>query len=223
MKLRYNTINSRKFEAHWLVINEVKPHSNVLDIGCATGYIAKELRKKDCKVWGIEIDKGAAKIAESIIEKVYVGDIKDVASFNLQRNFFDYILLQDVIEHIVDIEPILVSLKKYIKKDGRIIISTPNIANISSRLQLVLGKFEYTETGIMDRTHVHFYTKKTLLNLLEKMKYIIEKIDYSSDFGQIPLLGRYLRHTPKVVQYKVTQMFPTLLGIQFIIVSKPIV
>lgn len=220
MKLRYKKYNRRGYESHFLVYSLIGPYTNVLDLGCATGYFGKQLKEKNCRVWGVEIDQNAAKIALKYLEKVYTEDIKNISKMELKKSFFDYILLLDVIEHISDSEQIIKDLKKYLTKNGKIIISTPNIAHISIRQSLLFGKFEYTETGIMDRTHVHFFTKSSLIDLINKLNYKIEKIEYSADFGQIPYIGRFLRHLPKVIQFNITNLFPTLLGVQFIVVLK---
>ena len=220
MKLRYNTYNKRNYESHALVYSLIDPFSKVLDVGCATGYFGKQLKQKNCKTWGIEIDEKSAEIAKKNLEKVYVEDVKKISKTSLKKHFFDYVLLLDVIEHMTDSEAIFNELKKYLNKKGRIIISTPNIAHITVRIALLFGKFNYTDVGIMDRTHVHFYTRESLLKLLRKTNLKIEKMEYSADFGQIPYLGRFLRHIPKIIQYNITRLFPTLLGVQFIVEVK---
>ncbi len=217
-KLKYITFNSRPYESHLLVLSQIAPDSRVLDIGCATGYFAKELQKKNCMVWGIEMNPIAANKARKYLEDIFINDVKDIDKLNLKKHFFDYILLLDVIEHISEIDPIIDALKKYLSKNGRLIISTPNIAHISVRLGLFKGQFNYTQTGILDRTHVHFYTRQTLLELLKKHRYGVELLDYSADFGTIPKMGRFLRHVPKIIQFYITKLFPTLLAVQYIVV-----
>lgn len=220
MKSRYNTFNPRKYESHALIYSFIYPNSTILDIGCATGYMAQELQKKKCKTWGIDIDENAVNKAKHYLEKGYIASIDDINTLGLKKNFFDYILLQDVLEHIVDGEAALECLKKYLKKDGKILISTPNIAHITPRLNLLCGKFDYTDTGVMDKTHVHFYTRNSLVELLKRLHIRIDDIKYSADFGQIPFFGRYLRHIPKIVQYAITSTFPTLLGVQIVVICQ---
>ena len=79
-KYKYNQFNNHEFESHMLVLNAIKSGSKVLEIGCATGYFSKELVKKNCEVWGIEIDKSAAKIA-----KKYLRDILKNTNYNEQH------------------------------------------------------------------------------------------------------------------------------------------
>lgn len=218
--LRYHVFNERPFESHAIVYNLIRGQTNILDIGSATGYVGEHLKKKGCHVWGIEIDPQAAKVSRSHLEKVYIGDVKEIQKMPIREHFFDYILMQDVLEHIRDSKGVLRSLQKYLKKGGAIIISTPNIAHVSIRLRLLCGKFVYEETGIMDKTHVHFFTQKTLYQYVKSEGYTIEAMDFSADFGQLIKVGKFLRRIPKVWQHFLTTQFPQLLAVQFIAVCK---
>ncbi len=238
--MKYTTFNLTPFETHMLVYERIKSGSDVLDVGCATGYFAKELMKKNCKVWGIDWDKNAIKEAKKYCEEVYMVDLERIsdpstirgvmasqvqpATSEVSSGFlpfkkkFDYILLLDVIEHIKNPESVLNILKKYLKKNGKIIVSTPNIAFISIRLSLLFGKFNYQKMGIMDENHIHFYTKKTLLELINKCGLKLLELDTASGFSQITKIGKYLNYIPKYWQYKITKIFDTLLGYQFVAV-----
>lgn len=220
MKLRYNQLNLRKYEAHAIILSIIEPHSKVLDLGCASGYIGKYLKiEKKCEIWGIEQDKNLAVKARKIMKRVFIKDLRNINNLNINTKF-DAILLADVVEHITFYDQLLRSIKKYMKSGGKLIISTPNIANISIRWNLFLGKFNYSEKGILDKTHVHFFTKNSLLYTLRSHGYKIESIDYSADFGQIPIFGRILKFIPKNIQYKITTVFNTILSIQFIVVCR---
>lgn len=216
---KYTTLNTRPYEAHAIIYSIINKGTTLLDIGSATGYFAKVLKQKKCIVWGIELDSQAANKSQKYLKHVFTGNIDNLETFRLPHGFFDYILLMDIIEHITNTEGILPRLKQYLKTEGKIIISTPNIAHISIRLNLLFGNFNYTKIGILDESHVHFYTKKTLNNLLKKSNYSIEKTLYSTDFGQIPLFGRYLRYIPKKIQYVITKIFNTLFAVQFIVIA----
>lgn len=216
--MKYTRFNNIPYEAHRLIYDKIENGSNVLDVGCATGYFAKKLKEKKCNVWGIEIDSSASQKAKKYCEKVFVGDIEKEKSLPFQKHFFDYILLMDILEHLKNPSSALRIFKPYLKKDGKIIISVPNVAFLSIRLALLRGKFAYQELGIMDATHLRFFTKKTLLEMIEKTGLRIEEVDVSSGFSQITFVGKYLNHIPKIWQYKITKLFPTLLGYQFIII-----
>lgn len=217
MELKYIKFNPTPFETHMLVYDRIKSKSNVLDIGCATGYFAKKLQEKKCKVWGIDSDKGALAVSKKYCVATYATDIENLPSIPFRQKF-DYILLLDVIEHLKNPNRILQTTQRYLEENGRFIISTPNIAFISNRISHLAGKFEYTDIGIMDVNHVRFYTKSSLLSLLLKNRLKVEILDSASGFSQITFLGKYLNHIPKIWQYQITRLFDTLLTYQFIAV-----
>lgn len=219
MNSKYTSFNHTPYEAHWVVREKIREDSDVLDLGCASGYFAKELLQKNCRVWGIDADKGAIAEAKKYCKEVRVVDLDDFSPrFNRGGIKFDYILLLDVLEHLRNPDKLLKSLRRYLKSGGKVIISVPNIAFISLRLSHMMGKFDYQKTGIMDESHVHFYTKKTLIDLITKCGLKIIEFDVASGFSQITLIGKYLNRIPKYWQYRITRLFPTILGYQFIIV-----
>jgi hypothetical protein len=125
----------------------------------------------------------------------------------------------DVVEHINHRDELLTAVKSWLKSDGKLILTTPNIAHISIRLKLLRGDFTYTKWGILDETHVHFFTKSTLIQLFHKQGFKIEKVMGSADFGQLPILGRFARHLPKALQHQITTLWPTLFAVQWLIVT----
>lgn len=223
MKLKYNELNLKKFEAHSLVLSNIENNKRVLDLGCATGYMGAYLKNyKDCEVWGVEMEKSLFKLAKKNLDKTFNADLRDIKKLKIPKRKFDYILLADVLEHILFYDDLLMTISKFLNKKGRIIISTPNIAHISVRYNLLFGRFSYQDKGILDKTHIHFFTKNHLLETIKRAGYAIDSIEYSSDFGQLPILGKYLRYVPKVFQYKLTKLMNKLLAVQFIVVAKPI-
>lgn len=215
--MKYTQFNTRPYEAHMLVYDLVAPNSNVLDLGCATGYFARELAKKNCRVYGVDYDKQALALAKAFCYQTKILDFETMQKSDLPKKTFDSILLIDVLEHVKNAENLLLTVHHFIKPDGTLIISTPNVSHISIRLKLLGGNFDRTETGIMDRTHVQFFTKATLTELLKRTAWNLESLTVSSDFGQIPVAGRLLRHVPKSVQHTITSQLPTLLGVQTIV------
>ena len=216
MNLKYTEFNFTLYEVHTMVFSRIEERSKVLDIGCATGYFAKELQNKNCKTWGVEVDREAAKVAEKYCERVEVADLEREKKLPFKKGVFDYVLFLDVLEHARNPQEILQYSNQFLKRDGYIIISTPNIAHISMRLKLLFGNFDYEKKGIMDETHIHFYTRKTLQELIQKSGLYCSELIYSSDFGQLPYVGRFLKKIPKVYQYLITRIISTLLGVQFI-------
>lgn len=215
--MKYTEFNQRPFEAHRMVFDLIETGSYVLDLGCATGYFAKELQKKACKVVGVDVEKSALKIAKQYCDKVIESDFEKINEVPIPKKSFDYILLLDVLEHLKKGEELLASIHQYLKPGGQLILSTPNIAHLSVRFNLLCGNFDYADLGIMDRTHVHFYTKKTLVDVLIKTNWSIKLLTQTADFGQVPILGRWVRIIPKRIQFQITNLLPTSLGIQWIV------
>lgn len=216
--MKYKNFNPHPYEIHKMVYDLIKPGSSILDIGCASGYFAKELRRKKCRVTGIDIDAEALNEAKKYCEKVILCNLDLLDNKTLPNQKFDYILALDVIEHLQNYNNLLVVLRTHFTRNGRLIITTPNIAHISIRLNLLAGNFNYTEYGILDNTHVHFFTKTTLKSTLLFNDYKIEEIRETADFGQLPLVGRLFRHIPKEIQWQVTNIIPTILGVQWLAV-----
>lgn len=216
MTLKYTLFNPTPYEAHMVVWEKIKQKSRVLDVGCATGYFAQELNKKKCQVWGIERDYQASQKAKKHCQDVVIGDLEEMEKLPFKQKFFDYILLLDVLEHVKKPNKLLNLIKPYLKKNGLIIISVPNIAFLSIRLSLLFGRFEYKDSGLLDKNHLRFFTKKGLLNLIKSTKLHIKELDIASGFSQITLIGKYLNYVPKSWQYKISKKWDTLLAYQFI-------
>ena len=176
--IKYN-FSAEPTGVHMLMAKEVAPGSKVLDIGCASGYLGEFLiREKQCEVCGVEpeingykaaLDKGYKLIINQSIES----SLRDQL---LSFEKFDYILLADVLEHLVSPEEIIGQLKKFLNENGKILISLPNVAHYSIRFSLLRGNWNMSDWGILDRTHLHFYTLKTGKDFIEKGWYVVEKI-----------------------------------------------
>jgi len=167
------------------VANRLPPQSSILEVGCHTGYFSQFLMQNGHDVLGIEIDESASKVATSKGCKVLCGNIENMNVQKIIDRKFDVILLMDVVEHFVYPETILSSLKRLLEPHGKIIITGPNVAYWAVRKNLLLGMWNYSDTGIMDRTHLHFYTAATWKELLEKSGYQVVKLLPAE--GMIPL------------------------------------
>lgn len=156
---------------HLLIANEVSEGSTVLDVGCASGYLGHYLvMNKRCRVWGIEPDAASFTEAQDKGYEIIVpmGVEDGLADSRIRQLKFDYIIAADILEHLVDPESALKKLRDQLAADGKIIVSLPNVAHYSIRWLLLWGKWEMQDGGILDRTHLKFYTFKTAQLLLEK-------------------------------------------------------
>lgn len=220
MKSKYDKLNSNKYEVHQLALGLIDDKSRVLDIGCATGCFAKELKKKKCVAWGVDKDKAAIKKAAKFCQRVVIGDLDDNHPLSAPKKYFDYVIILDVIEHLLHPEIILMAIKSHLKNDGRVIISVPNIAHASIRLMLLRGEFRYTSLGILDNTHVHFYTRSTFSDLLKNAGLLVQEILPTNGMCKVPLLYKISDRLPPSWQYWLVKKIPTLFSYQFIAVAK---
>ncbi len=172
------------------IVDSVKSHSLVLDIGCSSGYLDEILvEQKTCRVIGIEPDIADAKEAEKFCEVVLREDIElDNWKQSLKDYKFDHIILADVLEHLKDPKRVLEEVKPFLKDKGTILISVPNISHISVRLELLKGEFIPEEVGILDNTHLKYFTKNTMKMLIESAGYSVAKISPSTfEFPEIKI------------------------------------
>ena len=145
----------------------------VLDVGCATGSLAQALHNdKECQVVGVEYNPRSVAVCQklNVFARVIQYDMNNftIADFAEYKGFFDYIVCADVLEHLLQPERILAELKLLLKKDGKLVISLPNVAHASIKANLLFNDFTYTDMGILDKTHLHFYTYKSIAQLLVK-------------------------------------------------------
>ncbi|MEI6088680.1 MAG: class I SAM-dependent methyltransferase, partial [Bacteroidota bacterium] len=163
--------------------DDISENSTVLDVGCSTGYYGSYIKiNKKCLVYGIEFSDDK-KEALKVLDGVYSFDLDGDWPDSIYQRKYDVVFLGDVIEHLKDPGLLLKKLLKLLKKNGRVYISTPNIAHISIRLELLGGNFEYESMGILDSTHLKYFTLSSLSNLVNKSGYDVLRIDYSlSDY-----------------------------------------
>lgn len=156
----------------------IPDNSTVLDIGCSSGNFGHELiSKKKCTVDGVELDEGDVAIAKTKLRKVYTFNIEQGSPKILHRSY-DIVYYGDVIEHLVNPVNALKNTKEILKKEGRVVFSIPNMAHMSVRMMVLAGTFEYGKTGLLDTTHLHYYTKKEIQRIFAEAGYVIEKLDW---------------------------------------------
>lgn len=152
----------------------------ILDVGCASGNFGKSIKQRqNCHITGIELKKNIAQIAQSNLDLVLSGSIEK--NIEKLQNEYDCIILADVIEHLKSPERILYNLSKKLSYNGIIIISVPNFSNYYVFEKLVYGNFNYDESGILDKTHLKFFSKINLIDLFNKLNLEITKFLYAKN------------------------------------------
>lgn len=154
---------------HAFVLDIVGYNKRVLELGCSSGYVTKALVDRGCDVVGIEVDATAAAAAEKWAQRVVVGDL-DAGTLwqELEGEEFDVITLGDVLEHLRDPLATLRAAVRHVKPSGFLAISVPNVAHGDVRIALLQGKFPYGESGLLDSTHVRFFTKSSLQDMIRQ-------------------------------------------------------
>jgi 2-polyprenyl-3-methyl-5-hydroxy-6-metoxy-1,4-benzoquinol methylase len=138
----------------------------ILEVGCGTGetgYILKQ--KLNAEVIGIELFTDAAKIASNRLDRVIIGNIETL-EFDFKQEYFDCIIFPDVLEHCINPWKVLESLKQYLKPNGITILSIPNLRYLKPLLKIIFNKFEYEKDGVLDKTHLRFFTLFTIKKML---------------------------------------------------------
>ncbi len=184
-------------DAHSLAVGAVPPGSDVLDIGCADGSMAEALGAMACRVWGIERDGDAAERARQVCEDVVVGDLEEIelrGAFHSRK--FSAVLMLDVLEHLADPGRLLGEVVHVLAPDGYAVLSVPNISHAAMRLQLLGGRFSYTDLGLLDRTHLRFFDRPGLEAMIEgsgfevvdelPVEFDIDATEIDVDLGAVP-------------------------------------
>ncbi len=197
-----------KNHSHRQIVERIPRYAYVLELGCASGEMSRLMREHcEARVFGIEKDPQSAWQAQRYCDYVFTEDLDDPHSLDaLQFEKFDVITLVDVLEHLKHPQALLERLKPFMMDESVILLSVPNVAHTSVRLELLTGDFRYEEAGILDATHLKFFTLNSLTALIERCGFAINEVNYT--WHDIPdsVISRYLRKvgieaTPHILDY----------------------
>ncbi|HKP12741.1 MAG TPA: class I SAM-dependent methyltransferase [Blastocatellia bacterium] len=148
----------------------------ILDVGCAAGELGAALKRAGAReVVGVEASAEAAAQARAKLDRVIVGDAQS-PDLPLDSAGFDVVILADVLEHLVDPWAALASFSRYLRADGRVVASIPNMRFYAVIARLVFNRWGYRESGILDRTHLRFFTWPTIKEMFEGAGLRIERV-----------------------------------------------
>lgn len=143
----------------------------ILDVGCAAGSLGAALKtRQQAELWGVEFVAGAAELAAQKLDRVIPGTIEDSLTL-LPDGYFDTIICSDVLEHLVNPWQVLAALKTKLASGGELIASIPNIRHWSVIRGLLEGHWQYRDAGILDRTHLRFFTRNDILDLFSSANF----------------------------------------------------
>lgn len=176
--MRDKKISLYFFNVRHDLIRLIPPQAErILEVGCAGGQTGKALREKGFQeIIGIEVNEEVAKIGRPHYDQLIIGDIEKI-NLPFEKDHFDCILYGDVLEHLINPWQVLKGHRAFLKKGGAIICSIPNIKHYRIIKKLVFkGKWEYTEDGIMDRTHLRFFTLDSIRTMLDEAGFEIKDL-----------------------------------------------
>lgn len=197
-KVDLDISNSSQSAAARILVDRLQPGARILDVGCAAGDLGAELISRGFEVVGIERDPAAAEVASSRLSHVHVSDIETRPLREIVEDQFDAVVFGDVLEHLVDPKSVLQSAQEILTPTGIVIASIPNIAHGSIRIGIALGQWDYTDEGLLDRTHLRFFTLKTIKELFADSGFIIDSIQATV---VDPVLGKSGDVPPEILDW----------------------
>ncbi len=198
---------------HSIALRFVGRDRRVLEIGCWSGHVTEHLVAAGNRVVGVEVDGGAAELARAFADRVHVLDLDIVRLSAVETERFDVILLGDVLEHFRDPTTVLADLVTLLEPDGRLVISVPHVGHIDVRLHLLEGRWDYQRDGLLDRTHLRWFTRASLRELLTAVGFVAVQLDpvvHELGASQLPVapalrgtdVERFVRADPDALIYQ---------------------
>lgn len=168
--------NIRSNDSWFKIYSFIPEGSKILDVGCSSGNLGKSLKSdKSAYVVGVDIDRDDVKKAKQVLDEAHEVDLESDDLSQLGK--FDIIIMADVIEHLINPEKVLEKLKPLLNKGGKLVFSIPNMANVTTRLDLLKGSFEYKDFGLLDRTHLHYYDHLEVQRVFQDSGFKVIKTD----------------------------------------------
>ena len=158
------------------IISLIPPDArHILDVGCGFGLMGRKLKEKrgDVEVIGIESEEGAINTARGNVDELIVGNIENI-KLPFEQGYFDCIVYGDVLEHLKEPWKVLKEHTRYLKKGGWCIASIPNISHYSIIKSLLNDMWEYKPSGILDESHLRFFTREGIEQMFKNAGYAIE-------------------------------------------------
>jgi SAM-dependent methyltransferase len=212
------------YSSHHIIpqlVRRLSPPGRVLDVGCDDGFAGRDLLKDGFEVWGIDRNPVTLRKAARYYQQTILADIE--SELPLPEGPFDVIIFADILEHLTNPATVFRHFTELLAPDGLVIVSVPNVAHWYVRLSLLGGRFEYADRGILDRTHVRFFTLRTARRFLEDAGFTVEALETTT--VPLPLVwgstapGRplFFLHT---LGFRVARLWKTLFAYQLIFAAR---
>jgi 2-polyprenyl-3-methyl-5-hydroxy-6-metoxy-1,4-benzoquinol methylase len=192
----------------------------ILDVGCGTGTFGNLIKQtRKIEVWGVEPVGSAAAKASTKLDHVINGPFD--SQIELPAGAFDCVVFNDVLEHMVAPEQALRYAKSLLSPEGVIVASIPNIQYLPILWQLLFhARWEYTDAGVLDKTHLRFFTKSSIVRMFQSEGYSLQSICGINAYGCDPVASRSLRSSYKIINKMFLGRFTDMKYPQFAVVAK---
>ncbi|HUK82075.1 MAG TPA: class I SAM-dependent methyltransferase [Verrucomicrobiae bacterium] len=223
-ELRYQAKEDDPYSSHSVILRFAGEGGGrrLLDVGSAQGVLAQRFRERGFEVTCIEGDRALAALGRDKCDAMIVADLDQ--GLPELKGRFDVIVCGDILEHLKRPSALLAGLSLYLKATGWTILSVPNVAHAFVRLNLLFGRFEYMEQGILDRTHLRFFTRQSFCRFLEEAGWTIEQMTSTP----VPLLLILPAHRERIwlravhaINAGMARVWPTMFGYQFVALTRP--
>lgn len=198
-------------------VRALGPGLRLLDLGAAGGHLGRAVRDRCAFLAGVEPDPSLPPEAREGYDDWRRAGALEAGDWDAP---FDAVVCADVLEHLPRPEELLARIRTWLRPGGTLLVSLPNVANVTVRAALLAGRFAYTERGILDRTHLRFYTRRSARALIEEAGFRVRSIDATAMPYElaVPAWGRPPWRAPvRAFAQGSARVWPTLFGYQFVI------
>ena len=224
-KYQFTLDTAEKNDSHMGLATRIKPNQRILELGCSSGYLSKFLSEDlACTIVGVDIDNLALQEAAPFCEQTIVADLDSNDWLaEIKGQLFDVVLCADVLEHLKNPAAMLASLKPFLHAKSSLLASVPNVAHASIRLELLQGHFDYESLGLLDETHLHFYTRDGLITMLMQAGYVCTDVSYSIHDLADEAIDQHLANAGLACTVAARELLhaPDAVAFQFIIEAHP--
>jgi SAM-dependent methyltransferase len=206
--------------SHDLLRRRIRAHASalrLLDLGAAGGHLGRAVRDRCVFLAGVEPDPGLPAAAREGYDDWRQTDALSAGSWSAP---FDAVVCADVLEHLPRPDELLARIHGWLRPGGTLFVSLPNVANVTVRAGLLFGRFPYADRGILDRTHLHFYTRRSARELLVGAGFRVRGVEATAMPYELaaPVLSRAPWRFPvRALASASARVWPTLFGYQFIL------